>query len=95
MSFSDPAVVARYAENLARQVPGVHALHRMAHVLLAERVPPHGRVLVLGAGVAYDIIGAGYAQWRRPDRRIAAGIREALGTSQRVLNFSAVSGLAQ
>ena len=47
---------------------------------------------MLGAGVAYDIIGAGYAQWRRPDRRIAAGIREALGTSQRVLNVGAGTG---
>jgi hypothetical protein len=47
---------------------------------------------VLGSGVAYDIIGAGYAQWRRPDRRIGAGIREALGASQRVLNIGAGTG---
>ena len=29
MSFSDPAAVSQYAVNLVRQVPGVHALHRM------------------------------------------------------------------
>lgn len=40
----------------------------------------------------YDVIGAGYAQFRRPDRRIAAGIREALGTSRRVLNIGAGAG---
>jgi hypothetical protein len=45
-----------------------------------------------GSGVAYDIIGSGYAHWRRPDRRIAAGIREALGASQRVLNIGAGAG---
>ena len=55
MSFSDPAVVAQYADNLARQVPGVHALHQMTHILLAERVPPDGRVLVLGAGGGVEL----------------------------------------
>ncbi len=45
-----------------------------------------------GSGVAYDIIGSGYAQWRRPDRRIAAGIREALGDTRTVLNVGAGSG---
>jgi SAM-dependent methyltransferase len=47
---------------------------------------------VLGSGVAYDIIGSGYAQWRRPDRRIAAGIREGLGDSRTVLNVGAGAG---
>jgi len=55
MTFSDPAAVAQYAENLVRQVPGVHALHQMAHVLLAEHVPPDGRVLVLGAGGGMEL----------------------------------------
>ena len=53
--FSDPAAIAQYADNLARQVPGVHALHRMAHLLLAEHVPPDGRVLVLGAGGGIEL----------------------------------------
>lgn len=55
MSFSDPDAVARYADNLVRQVPGVHALHQMTHVLLAEHVPPQGRVLVLGAGGGMEL----------------------------------------
>lgn len=55
MSFSDPAAVAQYAENVARQVPGLHALHRMTHVLLAEHVPADGRVLVLGAGGGMEL----------------------------------------
>ena len=45
-----------------------------------------------GSGVAYDIIGSGYAQWRRPDRRIAAGIRVALGDARTVLNVGAGAG---
>lgn len=55
MSFSDPIAVAQYADNLVRQVPGVHALHQMAHVLLAEHVPPNGQVLVLGAGGGMEL----------------------------------------
>ncbi len=55
MPFSDPNAVAQYADNLVRQVPGVHALHQMAHVLLAEHVPPDGRVLVLGAGGGMEL----------------------------------------
>lgn len=55
MSFSDPDVIAQYTDNLVRQVPGVQALHQMAHVLLAEHVPPHGRVLVLGAGGGMEL----------------------------------------
>lgn len=55
MSFSDPDAVAQYADNLVRQVPGVHALHQMASILLAERVPSEGRVLVLGAGGGLEL----------------------------------------
>ncbi|MET0889378.1 MAG: class I SAM-dependent methyltransferase [Stenotrophomonas maltophilia] len=55
MSFSDPDAVAQYADNLVRQVPGVHALHQMTHVLLAEHVPAQGRVLVLGAGGGMEL----------------------------------------
>jgi SAM-dependent methyltransferase len=47
---------------------------------------------MIRTGEAYDIIGAGYAQWRRPDRRIAAGLREALGDCRRVLNIGAGAG---
>src|SRR5689334_14020915 len=40
---------ASYAEGPPRQVPGYSSLHRMVSLLLAERTPPDGRVLVLGA----------------------------------------------
>lgn len=66
MSFTDPAAVAQYADNLARQVPGVHALHQMTHVLLAEHVPPVGRVLVLGAGGGMELkaMAEAHRAWR-------------------------------
>ena len=53
--FQDSAAVAHYADGPARQVPGLHALHRMTTLLLAERVPEHGRVLVLGAGGGLEL----------------------------------------
>ncbi len=39
-----------YASTTARLVPGFADMHRMAAVLLAERTPEDGRVLVVGAG---------------------------------------------
>jgi tRNA (cmo5U34)-methyltransferase len=53
--FSDPATVARYAEGPPRQVPGFHDLQRMAALLLAERVPDDGNVLILGAGGGLEL----------------------------------------
>ena len=54
-SFTDPGAVARYAENLVRQVPAVDVLHQLAGLLLRERVPVDGRVLVLGAGGGMEL----------------------------------------
>ena len=54
-SFSDPQAVARYAEGPVRQVPGFHALQQMTTLLLAERVPEDGHVLVLGAGGGLEL----------------------------------------
>ena len=48
--FEDPAAVARYAENPPRYMPGYADVQRMAAILLAERVPDSGTILVLGAG---------------------------------------------
>jgi len=53
--FSDPRLVARYAEGPPRIVPGFDALQRMTTLLLAERVPEHGRVLVIGAGGGLEL----------------------------------------
>lgn len=44
-----------YAEGPPRLVPGFASLHRMTSMLLAERVPPRGRVLVLGAGGGLEL----------------------------------------
>jgi tRNA (cmo5U34)-methyltransferase len=65
-NFSDPAAVARYAESPVRQVPGFHALQRMTELLLAERVPDDGRVLVVGAGGGLElkVFADAHAGWR-------------------------------
>ncbi|NGN42234.1 class I SAM-dependent methyltransferase [Mesorhizobium sp. CGMCC 1.15528] len=44
-----------YAEGPPRQVPGFAGLHRMTSMLLSERVPSDGRVLVLGAGGGLEL----------------------------------------
>jgi len=54
-SFSDPESVARYADRPARQVPGFDGLQRMTGLLLAERAPDDGHVLVLGAGGGLEL----------------------------------------
>ncbi len=53
--FSDPQVVARYAEVPRRFVPGLDALHRMAGVLLAEGTPSNAKVLVIAAGGGMEL----------------------------------------
>lgn len=53
--FSNPGEVATYAERVARHVPGLRDLHRMIGLLLAERVPAGGRILVLGAGGGLEL----------------------------------------
>jgi tRNA (cmo5U34)-methyltransferase len=60
--FSDPDAVARYVAGPPRFVPGFADLQRMASVLLAERVPPAGRVLVLGAGGGLELKAFAEAQ---------------------------------
>jgi len=53
--FADPNAVAVYAEGPARNVPGWADMLRMTELLLAERVPHHGRVLVVGAGGGLEL----------------------------------------
>lgn len=66
MSFSDPDAVARYAQGPIRQVPGFQGMQQMARILLAERVPDDGHVLVLGAGGGLELKAFADAQpgWR-------------------------------
>ncbi|WP_354044329.1 class I SAM-dependent methyltransferase [Devosia sp. UYZn731] len=44
-----------YAEGPPRQVPGFAGLQRMTSMLLAERVPAEGKILVLGAGGGLEL----------------------------------------
>jgi tRNA (cmo5U34)-methyltransferase len=65
-TFSDPGVVARYAEGPARQVPGFLDLQLMTRLLLAERAGDNADVLVLGAGGGLELKAFAEAQpgWR-------------------------------
>lgn len=55
-----------YAEGPPRQVPGFASLHRMVSLLLAERVPDDGSVLVLGAGGGLELraLAEAHPGWR-------------------------------
>jgi tRNA (cmo5U34)-methyltransferase len=53
--FDDPNAVASYAEGPARNVPGWADMLQMARLLVAERVPHDGRVLVIGAGGGLEL----------------------------------------
>jgi tRNA (cmo5U34)-methyltransferase len=48
--FTDPALVARYAEGPPRFMPGYADVQTMTGVLLAERAGPEAEILVIGAG---------------------------------------------
>ncbi|MBA4172260.1 MAG: methyltransferase [Hyphomicrobium sp.] len=63
--FSDPQAVSRYAEGALRMVPGFVGMQCMTTHLLAERVPEHGRVLVLGAGGGLELkaFAEAHANW--------------------------------
>jgi tRNA (cmo5U34)-methyltransferase len=64
--FTDPAAIARYAEGPRRNVPGYDGLLRMSRILLAERVPAQGRVLVVGAGGGLELedMALAHPGWR-------------------------------
>lgn len=51
-----------YLEGPPKQVPGYASLLRMVEMLLGERVPPRGRVLVLGAGGGLELRALAEAQ---------------------------------
>ena len=53
--FDDPEAVARYTDNPPRLVPGFADLQKMTRLLLAETVPPDGRILVVGAGGGLEL----------------------------------------
>lgn len=61
-TFKDPSAVSSYRQTAQAKVPGMAALHRMTHILLAESVPPTGEVLVLGAGGGLELEAFAQAQ---------------------------------
>lgn len=63
-AFSGDAA-ADYAPGPARQVPGFADLHRMMTMLLAEKLPDTGRVLVHGAGGGLELrsLAAAHPGW--------------------------------
>lgn len=65
-SFSDPKAIVGYAENATRRVPGLNDIHRMSALLLAERTPSNGRVLVVGAGGGMELkhFAQSYPSWQ-------------------------------
>ncbi|PKR87340.1 methyltransferase [Pleomorphomonas diazotrophica] len=64
--FSDPAVVASYAEATPKKVPGLADLHRMAAILMAERASDNAEILVVGAGGGLELKAFAEAEpgWR-------------------------------
>ncbi len=54
-SFFNEHAAASYLDGPPRQVPGYAGLLRMAMLLVAERAPADGRVLVLGAGGGLEL----------------------------------------
>ncbi len=65
-TFTDPDAVTRYAAGALRMVPGLHDLHRMSRILLAEGADPQGHILVLGAGGGMELAAFATAEpgWR-------------------------------
>jgi tRNA (cmo5U34)-methyltransferase len=55
LNWSDPEAIAKYAEGPRRNVPGYGSLVPMTRILLAERMPAEGRVLVVGAGGGLEL----------------------------------------
>ena len=64
--FSDPGLVARYAGDTPKRVPGFADLHRMAQILLAEQAGEAAHLLVVGAGGGLELaaFAAARPNWR-------------------------------
>lgn len=60
--FSDPGAVSSYAEDALRKVPGLHDVHRMTTLLLAERTSDHAEMLVVGAGGGLELMAMAQAR---------------------------------
>ncbi len=60
--FSNPAMVASYADDTPRKVPGLADLHRMAMLLISERAQQAAHILVVGAGGGMELKAMAEAQ---------------------------------
>lgn len=65
-SFLDPVSVRSYVRETPRKVPGLADLHKMTTLLLGERMPGAGQILVVGAGGGLEIraMARGRPDWR-------------------------------
>ncbi|MCI4643414.1 MAG: class I SAM-dependent methyltransferase [Hyphomonadaceae bacterium] len=54
-AFADPEFVANYPSGPPRFMPGFFDVHKMATILLSERIAETGRILVLGAGGGLEL----------------------------------------
>jgi tRNA (cmo5U34)-methyltransferase len=61
-SFSNPALVATYADDTPRRVPGLADLHRMTMLLLHEQAQQAADILVIGAGGGMELNAMAQAQ---------------------------------
>jgi tRNA (cmo5U34)-methyltransferase len=92
-TFSDPKSISEYAEKTARLVPGLSDLHRMAGILLAEKTPAAGRILVLGAGGGLELkaLSQTYPEWRfdglDPSAEMIELAKKTLGTLSSRVDF--------
>lgn len=60
--FANATLVAGYASETPRKVPGLADLHRMATLLLAETAWPKANILVVGAGGGLELRAMAEAQ---------------------------------
>ncbi len=65
-SFANPVAIESYARDVPRKVPGLHDLHRMAMLLIAEQAAEAAHILVVGAGGGMETKALAEAQpgWR-------------------------------
>ncbi|WP_205908962.1 class I SAM-dependent methyltransferase [Metarhizobium album] len=64
--FANPAAIESYARDVPLRVPGLHDLHRMTMLLLAEEASETAHILVVGAGGGMETKSLAEAQpgWR-------------------------------
>jgi tRNA (cmo5U34)-methyltransferase len=64
--FAHPAAIRSYASDVPRKVPGLHDLHRMAMLLIAEETAETAHILVVGAGGGMETKALAQSQpgWR-------------------------------